>query len=416
MLTPDYIAKIEGHGKLDISFSQNKARLVVEEGERLFEGLVIGRPYYDIPFIVSRICGICPTAHYLASIKALESALEVKVDSTAIQLRKILLLAQITQSHILHAFYLSLPDYIEVDDINGIAKYAPAEFALGIRIKKVSDKIVEIIGGRAVHPVTPVVGGFTKFPNKKELTQLRDDLENSLEDLGHMVRFFSRLQYPELKRETEYLALNHDAEYAFYDGLVLSSHGQAFKPEQYKQQIKEIIKNYSTAKFAKRQGKGFMVGALARISIHPETLNHNAKSALDEYFPGEHFPSYNSFHNNFAQVIEILHCYEEMIKLLNQLIEEGIGQTMVKFAIKAGQGVGAVEAPRGTLYHYYKLDKNGLVTDCDIVTPTVQNLTNIEEDANQLLRTTKSLINKKRADLLERLVRAYDPCITCSVH
>lgn len=418
MLTPNYITKIEGHGKLNIDFTNNKARLVVDEGERLFEGLVLGRPYFDIPFIVSRICGVCPTSHYLASIKALENAFGITPSVTSIMLRKILLLGQIAQSHILHTVFLALPDYINTDNISDIAQKAPAEFAAALNIKKTADKVVEIIGGRSVHPVTPTVGGFTKYPAKKKLSELRNELEDGLQNVNHLVKFFMGLNYPHLVRETKYLALDDDREYAFYQGDVMSNLGFSFPSEKYKNEIKEKVKNGSTAKYAKYSEESFMVGALARVFIHPNKLAPLAKKALNNFFDDKNFPSYNPYHNNFAQMVEILHSYEAMISLLDSVIKQGLDESKVNPPTggKAGEGVGTIEAPRGTLYHYYQVDKKGIVTDCDIVTPTVQNLANLEDDAKELMNSTKNLPQKKRERLLEMLVRAYDPCITCSVH
>jgi len=418
MLTPNYITKIEGHGKLNIDFEKNKAKLIIDEGERLFEGLVLGRPYSDIPFIVSRICGVCPTAHYLTSIKALENAFEITPSKTTIILRKILLLGQIAQSHILHTVFLALPDYINVDNISDIAQKCPAEFAAALKIKTVSDKVVEIIGGRPVHPVTPTVGGFTQYPDKKKLAELRDDLQNNLQNVIDLVNFFAQLRYPKLIRETKYLAMDNDSEYAFYEGDIASNQGYSFKVEKYKNQIQESVRATSTAKFAKHLGSNFMVGALARISLHPHRLNPLARQKLDTFFASDNFPSCNSFHNNFAQIIELLHSFEEMIALLNKVIKAGLGEAKINPITrkKSGEGFGAIEAPRGTLYHYYKIDKKGLIIDCDIITPTVQNLFNLEGDANKLLEITGAQNNKKRGKLLEMLVRAYDPCITCSVH
>lgn len=414
MLTPDYISKIEGHGNLNIDFKRNRANLVIDEGERLFEGLVLGRSYEDIPFIVSRICGVCPVSHYLSSIKAIEAAFKIVPSETSIDLRKILLLGQIAQSHILHTVFLALPDYFNLDSIMELSKKYPDIFSAALKIKTISDEVVKIVGGRAVHPITPTIGGFTKYPMKNELEELRKKLKSTMKDAEVIVNTFSKVKYFNYSRETEYLTMNSVSEYAFYEGDIVSNKGHSFTADKYKEQITETIKFNSTAKFAKRDGKGFMVGALARISNHPQTLAKNAKRYLDDFFPSDHFPSYNPYHNNFAQAIEIMHCFEEMIILLDKFI--GTNQSKIDYKIKAGTGVGAIEAPRGTLYHYYEIDKSGIITDCDIITPTVQNLTNLEEDAVWLLKSTNPLPNKKRGELLDKLIRAYDPCITCSVH
>jgi len=416
MFTPNYLAKIEGHGKLNIDFDNNKAKLIVDEGERYFEALVRGRKFYDIPFIVSRICGVCPTSHYLASIKALENAFGVTPSDTTIILRKILLLGQIAQSHILHTVFLALPDYINVDNISDISKKCPAEFSSALRIKKITDKVVEVIGGRAVHPVTPTIGGFTKLPSVNELEKLRCELMDSWQSVENITKFFVKINYPHLVNETEYLALDSDREYSFYEGIVMSSQGYGFKPEKYKKEIQEKVVAGSSAKIALHNNKSFMVGALSRISIHPHRLNANAKNILDKLFENTNFPSANPYHNNLAQAIEIMHSFEEMIKLLDKIITSGSIDKNVKYEAKAEEGFGAIEAPRGTLYHYYKIDKGGKIIDADIITPTVQNLANLESDVNKLMNTSKSLSNKKRTRLVEMLVRAYDPCITCSVH
>lgn len=416
MITPDYIAKIEGHGKLNIDFEKNKAKLVIEEGERLFEGLVLGRNFRDIPFIVSRICGVCPVSHYLASIKALEEALDVKPSNTDIELRKILLLGQIAQSHILHTVFLALPDYLNLNNVTQLAQSAPAEFSSALQIKTVADKIITVIGGRAVHPVTPDIGGFKKYPTKYQLANLKEDLRTTLPSILHLVKFFSKLNYPKLHRQTEYFSLNSDRDYALYEGEIINHSGYGFAKEHFQDEIKEKVKNGSSAKIAKYHDKSLMVGALARIFNHHDMLNYRSQKFLNDFFPHDNFPSYNPFHNNFAQIIEILHCFEGMINILDNLIKAGIAEHKIKFVVKAGKGSGIIEAPRGLLYHYYEIDKKGLITDCNIITPTVLNLANLEEDANELMNITKNLPQKKREKLIEMLIRAYDPCITCSVH
>lgn len=415
MVNEDYVAKIEGHGKLKINFDDNIAKLEVDEGERFFEALVLGRSFRDVPFIVSRICGVCPTAHYLASIKALEDAMGVTPPGNAIILRNILLMAQISQSHILHAFFLALPDYIGVDNIFAISKKYPSEFKIALKIKKLSDKIVEIVGGRAVHPTTPTVGGFHQYPEKKILQTLKKEINNTLNELNILIDFFAKLHYPELYNETQYLTLSH-SQFPYYDGLVITNGNAKFLPKNYKKEIQEEVVKNSSAKVARFKGKPLMVGAIARLSINKDGLNNHALKRLNKFFDHKEFPSYNPFHNNFLQVVEIMHSFEEIIKLIDSLNFIDSLPAKSSFRIKSGEGVGAIEAPRGTLYHYYKLDRNGIVMDCDIITPTVQNLANLEIDAKKLLAQTKSLSNKKRSQLLEMLVRAYDPCLTCSVH
>jgi coenzyme F420-reducing hydrogenase alpha subunit len=192
----DYITKIEGHGNLKIDFRKNKAELHIEEGERLFEGILIGRNYKDAPFIVSRICGICPVAHYLASILAIEKAFGVVNNETTINLRKLLLCAQIIQSHNLHLFFLALPDYLNLNSSLELIEKNPAEFHLSLNIKRTMDEVAQIIGGRLVHPVNPIIGGFAKLPTKKQLAKIKNNLEETIDEVEDVVKLFTNLDYP----------------------------------------------------------------------------------------------------------------------------------------------------------------------------------------------------------------------------
>lgn len=417
LLEQHHITKIEGHGTLNISFKECRARLEIEEGERLFEALLIGRPLAEAPFITSRICGVCPVAHSLASIKALEDALGVKVSEETIKLRKILLASQIIQSHALHLFFLSLPDYIGVTSALELHKTHPQLFNIALKIKSLGDNITTIIGGRNVHPITAVVGGFSKTPSPKELRQIKNDCQKLLNSCQKIIKLFASFKYPYYKKETTYLSLVSGKKYEIYDGKVESSQNYIFDPHDFQKEIKEKIKPYSTAKFAFHDNKSLMVGAIARISLHQEYLNPLAKSALKNSLV--EFPIFNSFYNNLAQAVEILHFVEEIIKLCDELIlSNNYKLPIIDYKLKAGEGVGAIEAPRGTLYHHYEIDTKGLIKNCDIVTPTVQNLANVEEDAAALLK--KYHFKQKNVAVcirdLEMLIRAYDPCITCSVH
>lgn len=417
-LSEHYIAKIEGHGTLHINFAKNRAELRVEEGERLFEGLVLGRPYYDAPFITSRICGVCPIVHNLCSIAALENALKIKVDPITKKLRKLMLCAQIIQSHTLHLYFLALADYLGKKSSLDLTKTNPREFQIGLKLKKTADYLADCVAGRNVHPVTTTIGGFLKIPTKNDLRKIQEELKTIIEAGIYTVQLFASFVYPPLNNPTAYLSLAKRKEYAVDGKTVESSSSDGFKPEKYQKNIKEFLQPYSTAKYAKYKEKSMIVGAIARLSLHQHLLNPLAKAelrkAVKKLGP---FPTFNSFHNNFAQAVEILHFTEEAILIINKLIRDNKYKIRnTKYQIRAGQGIGSLEAPRGTLYHYYELDKFGKIINCDIITPTVQNLSNIESDAKKILELSKNEPAKKRAHYLEVLIRAYDPCITCSVH
>ncbi|EKD56696.1 MAG: nickel-dependent hydrogenase large subunit [uncultured bacterium] len=412
-----YITKIEGHGTLNINFRQCHAKLEIDEGERFFEALLVGRPYTDGPFITSRICGVCPVAHTLASIKALESALDIMIDDNTIRLRKILLASQIIQSHALHLFFLTLPDYIGLSSTLELHQTKPELFKIALSLKNLGDKITTIIGGRNVHPINLVVGGFSKIPSKNELQEIKLACQNNLTFTQETVKLFASFNYPKISNPVEYMSLVNGESYETYDGKVETSKNYIFDPINYKKEIIEKVKSYSSAKFSTHDGQPMMVGGLARISLHHQYLNTKAKKTFNDL--KIEMPSYNTFHNNLAQAIEMVHFLEEIIKLCEELInDQSYKSQVISYKLKSGHGIGAIEAPRGVLYHYYELDKKGIIKNCDIITPTAQNLTNIEEDATALLKEFKldKLEGKVCIRELEMLIRAYDPCITCSVH
>lgn len=402
-----YVCKIEGHGDLKLNYKGEKAKLNIEEGERLFEKLVLGRPYEDAPFITARICGICPTAHVLSSIAALENAFDVKVTPNIVNLRKVLQAGQLIQSHALHLFFLVIPDYMNVANAIQLHHENPEVYRTAIALKKLGDKVTEVIGGRAVHPVTPVVGGFTSVPSDQALRELASSLESHMHMALATVELFAGFKYPNIKRETEYLMVR--------DGRIISNKGLDTPTENYAYAFKESQRAGSTVKYGTRDGHGFMVGSLARLSLNGEALHPKARYALEKIW-GKPFPTYNSFHNNVAQAIEIVDLIEGAISSIQDYLMDKNRVSRVPFAVKESSGVGAVEAPRGTLYHAVKTDGKGNITLYDIVTPTVQNLVNLEEDADYLMKEHSGLSQEKLYKEVEMLIRAYDPCITCAVH
>lgn len=410
-----YICKIEGHGKLKIDFNKKKVNLLIDEGERLFEQLVLDRPYADAPFITARICGICPTAHTLVSISAIEKAFGVKVTDNISSLRKVLLYGQIIQSHALHLFFLAAPDYLKLTNILGLKDENPGLFKSALALKKIGDLIVESIGGRAVHPTTPVVGGFLSVPTKKELRKISREIESHIHLGLETVELFSGFKYPKLERKTEYLATQKDGKLSYLgNDTIISSENLHSTVENYTYAFKEEVRAGSQSKYATRDGHGFMVGALARIALDPDSLSPKSAFAYRKIWKKD-FPTYNSFHNNVAQAIEIVHLMEKACEELEKVIADTNEIYKVGYKPKAGQGIAAIEAPRGTLYHAVKTDDQGFIKLYDIVVPTVQNLVNIEEDANWMIKNIDKS-EKQITKEIEMLIRAYDPCITCSVH
>ncbi|HBG82055.1 TPA: hypothetical protein DDW69_04475 [candidate division CPR2 bacterium] len=409
-LMNNYITKIEGHGNLKVNFNNEKVELHVEEGERLFEGLILGRYFEDGPIITARICGVCPTAHTFASITALENALDIKVSDHIATLRKVMLSLQIFQSHVLHLFFLAIPDYLGIDNSLELATANPEVFNTVLSLKRLADEGIELIGGRPIHPITAVVGGFTKLPEYKDLDEYKKKIEKSLIHAIEAAKIFKTVKYPEVENEKEYLALL-GSNYPLTGEVVVSSLGKGFEVKDYQKVVTETVKSYSTAKFSTKDGKGFMVGAISRLNLKYPLLNKEAFGLAE----GE-FPTHNPFKNNLAQAIELVHYMEEIIELIGSLKDADLSHARDQFEVKAGVGAGCIEAPRGLLFHYYELNSKGIITKCDIITPTALNLTSIEDDAEAVLKTNGGISQAKREHELEMLVRAYDPCITCSVH
>ncbi len=415
MISNEFIAKIEGHGSLKVDWKNNKVKLNIHEGERLFEGILVGRTAEESHWITPRICGVCPIAHNLASLAAIENAYSIEINETSKLLRKLMMAGQMIQSHALHLFFLVLPDYIGIDRGTELAQKDPKSFAKALSIKELGDDIARIVAGRNVHPTRTTVGGFHKIPTKDELRILLEKLKETKDAVEWTAKFFSKLEYPELNVELELVAHK--------DGQIVSGNfGAAVSIKDYKKNIEEELRDYSTAKFGKYQGREMMVGSLARLAICSSTSTSDVDEKTSDVSLGvDKLNFQNPFYNNLAQAIEILLFHKQsreiIEKLLNMEMEEtpSVKERSGK-TLGVVKGIGAVEAPRGGLYHEIHLDSGGIITYANIITPTVQNLTSMEKSSQALLDQTKDLENKKRQHLMEMLIRAYDPCITCSVH
>lgn len=411
MITNEFITKIEGHGSLKVDWNNETVKLNIHEGERLFEGILVGRTAEEAHWITPRICGVCPIAHNLASLAAIEDAYGIKISETAGFLRELMICGQMIQSHVLHLFFLVLPDYIGIDKGTELAKKDPKAFAKALALKELGDEIAYVVAGRNVHPTTTTVGGFHKIPSKNDLEKLLEKLEQAKKSAEWTAGFFSKIKYPELKVDLEMVAQK--------DGKIFSKTsnigGETLDVDvkEYKQNIEEELRENSTAKFGKFQGREMIVGSLARLAISDVGEKTSDVKKMDFK---------NPFHNNIAQAIEIAKFHKQATEIVDKLLNMEIDAVAAK--IKPSQdaqsltfaGIGAVEAPRGGLYHEIHLDEKGIITYANIITPTVQNLTSIEKSAQALLEQHRNKDKKEKEKLLNMLVRAYDPCITCAAH
>lgn len=414
----NHVAKMEGHTGFMASVLQGdvkSAKFEVQEGIRLIEGILVGRHFKDVPIVAQRICGICPVVHNLTSIKAIENAMGVEVSEETKKLREVMEHAQFIHSHALHLFFLSLADFLDMDnDIKLISKY-PEETKKAIRIREFGMSIVQTVGGRVVHPIANEVGGFKKSPNVEELKGIVAKSENILQDALALGEFFKNIKIPEFSRKTEYISLSQNGKYAIYDGDIVSSEGLNIPVEKFESNFHELQKQNEVIKKLEHNGESYMVGAIARININRDKLSPKAHEYLDSLKLT--FPDYNPFHNIFAQMVEVIHSIQESTRLISELLHSDLDKVVTKeFKVKEGVGVAAVEAPRGTLYYHIDLDHNGYVKNINIITPTAQFLANLEDDIKEYIPQIVSLDGEAREKKLRAFIRAYDPCISCAVH
>lgn len=413
----NHIAKMEGHTGFVASILDGnvmQAKLDTLEGARLIEGILLGRDYFEVPMITARICGICPIVHFLSASQAIEHAFGVKVSEQTIALRKVMELLQIIHSHSLHMFFLSIPDFFGIEnDLNFIKKY-PKETNAALRVRQFAIDLVRLIGGRVVHPITMEVGGFKKLPSMDEINKLMQGLPLIFEDALLMTEFTGKIKFPNFKRSQEFIALYDKDEYEVLDGDIITSSGQRYSAKEFEHKIKEFHQPLENVKRVSLGDKPYFTGALARINLNFAKLNPQAKKLWQQ--KGLAFPVENTFYNLYAQAVEIVHALEEIKKLFGQLGTIDQKNIKVKVVPKAGEGYGAVEAPRGILLDYYKFDKDGKVLDANIITPTAQFLANLEADLKDYLPFVYKMPVHERRSKIRALIRAYDPCISCATH
>lgn len=424
-----HIARVEGHGNIlvDVKSGELKeVKLEIVESPRFFEAMLVNRRFSEAVHITSRICGICAISHTNASLKAIEDALGIKPTWQTETLRRILTAAEIIDSHTLHYFFLAAPDFVGAPSVIPLASTSPDVVKTAIRFKKLAHDICDTIAGRHTHPISMVVDGFTNLITENQMLELLPKIKEVLEnDIPKTVEFFSKLKIPQLERKTDNVCLTHPDEYAFYDGMIKSSETGEYKHRDYKLKIAEHVVDHSTAKHAFGPVKPYMVGALSRFNNNSDQLMPRAKEVAEKL--ELQAPSYNPYQITLAQIVESVHCLESAIELIEELLSQGIkdereerppiaGWATKLPQIKKSWGVGVVEAPRGLLVHEYKFNDDGLIESANCIIPTAQNLDNIEADMSKLVPEILDRPREEITLLLEMLVRAYDPCISCSTH
>jgi coenzyme F420-reducing hydrogenase alpha subunit len=410
----EHISKIEGHAKLHVKIAGGrveKAKLEIIEGARYFEGILRERKYNDISHIASRICGVCSVVHTIASLKSIENAFGVAVSEQTRQLREVLNIGGIIQSHALHLYFLTLPDYAGAESALAMAKTNSAIIERALRLKRLGNKIVFTIAGRDVHPIACVLGGFSRAPEKAAVDELLDELIRCKKDALDTVELFMGLKYPDVSAPVPHFALTGGS-YFDSDTIVRCEGGICFQAKDYRQHFKEYLREGSTAEFATQEGKSYFVGALARVCNKFDLLSNEAK----QYARKIADEKANPFMNVPAQAIEILEGISRCIVILSNL--EIKPEQPKEFSVVPCNcdAISACEAPRGILFHRYAFDGKGYCTIADITTPTTQNLQYMEETIRAYLQ---SILDKNPVEIkqeIEKLIRAFDPCISCSTH
>lgn len=415
-----HITRVEGHGNIEVDVKEgkiNKVEWQVPEAPRFFEAMVIGREYHEVATITSRICGICSIGHTFASLKATEAAMGIEISDTTRKLRELLLHGETLQSHILHVCYLVVPDLLKVNSVFPLIKTHTEVVLLVTKLHRLANELCEIIGGRTTHPIRARVGRFSMMPKKSELESLKRRLTESIDDLKALAEVVKSLAggLPDFTRETEYLSLTNDKEYAFYDGECMTNDiNKPLHVDGYYDIVNEFVVPQSTAKYGKFNRESFMVGALARYNNNYKQLTPLSTSVAGML--GLNGPNYNPYMNNIAQVVESVFAVERSIEIIDELLNMELKTEKKEIRTKAGRGVGAVEVPRGILFHEYKYNENGICTEANCVIPTNLNHNNIQKDFEKYVKENLSIGEKEMGFNLEMLVRAYDPCISCSTH
>lgn len=414
----DYLTRIEGHAHLVVDQSKGEitaCHLEVVETPRFFEAMLQGRHYSDVATIVARVCGVCSISHSLVSLMATEAALKIEVPPQAQLLRRLLSYGEIIQSHLLQLYFMALPDYLGVPSLFHLLEERQELVSRALRLKRTANRICQVVGGRPIHPVTTCLGGFSARPEASELKKLRQELVAALPDLEATVELFSDFIYPQFSRQREALCLQADNQYPLHGQQVCSSSGDTSAVSDYREQIEEYLSPNSTAKLARTERGSYMVGAQARLrngSKQLSPMGSKVCSALQLNPAG-----LNPFENIKARLVEVVHYTEEALHAIDDLLLSGMHKILSKETPTAGgQATAAIEAPRGLLFHSYQYNHQGLLETADCVIPTAQNLAAIEEDLQLLLPDLLDQPEEQLRKRLEMLIRAYDPCLSCSTH
>jgi sulfhydrogenase subunit alpha len=413
-----HLTRVEGHGNIQVRVRGGiveEARWDVVETPRYFEVMLKGKHYTSAAILTARICGICSIGHSLASLRATEAAFGLTIPEAAAKLRLLAKHGETLQSHALHLFFLAAPDFLGLPSALPLVQSKPEVVALAGRIKGLANRLCDAVAGRTTHPVALHVGGVSRMPDRHELLRFQDELRRSLADLTATAEIFASFNMPDFVRETEFVSLKGERDYPWIGGRIVSSDGIEKDESEYLEMTNEYVTDENTSKWCKLSRDSFAVGALARFNNNHQLLHPEARKLATSF--GLTAVCHNPYMNNVAQLVECVHVVHDSVRLIDEIVA-GDPVTLVKVEPRAGRGVGAVEVPRGILYHDYEYDQQGYVVRANCIIPTTQNNANIHNDIGVLAaqQAAQGTSDKNLEHLCSMLVRAYDPCISCSVH
>jgi coenzyme F420-reducing hydrogenase alpha subunit len=412
----DYLARVEGEGAMFLKLDGDQVsdlKFKIFEPPRFFEALLRGRRFGEAPDITSRICGICPIAYQLSACNAMESAAGVAVDGQLRALRRLIYCGEWIESHALHIYFLHAPDFLGYDSAIAMADDFPDRVEAGLRLKKLGNRIMTLLGGREIHPINVRVGGFYRAPADEELRGLVFEIEQARDDALETVQWVSGFPFPDFERDYEFVAMRHPDEYAIHEGRIVSNRGLDIAPDEWPDVFEETHVEWSNALHAHVRGRGaYHVGPLARYSLNSEQLTPLAAEAAAAANLGA--TCANPFKSIIVRAVETVLACEESLRIIAGYRRPDRAHLDVDPSGAIGHGV--TEAPRGLLYHRYAVDESGLISDAHIVPPTSQNQLSIEEDLRGFVAGRAHLGDEELRWQLEQAIRNYDPCISCATH
>ena len=414
-LTVGALTRVEGEGALHVTLTDgivDTVELNIYEPPRFFEAFLRGRAYTEPPDITARVCGICPVAYQVSACNAIEDACGATLDPELVMLRRLLYCGEWIHSHALHIFLLHAPDFLGYPDAISLAKERREFVERGLALKKAGNRLMEQLGGRAIHPINVRLGGFYSVPSRTDLRPLAETLRTALDDALYTVQVVSEFDFPDVEFDHEFLALGNPYRYAIDNGTIKRSAGPEFAVADFTDHVVEAQVPHSTALHATLDGARYVTGPMARYSLNSAQLSPVARQAAAEAGLGEECR--NPFRSIVVRAVEVVYAVEEALRVIDDY--ERPARSFVDVPARAGVGHGVSEAPRGLLYHRYEIGDDGLIRATTIIPPTSQNQAAIEYEMGQLVAGNLSLDDAALTSLCERSIRNYDPCISCSAH